>query len=91
MKAQFVNALSPHQPLPHLPLYTQTLPRSLALPQVRSHLLTTPPPAHVPLYQRFPRGPTQPAHLREGEEGSVAPVQEGAADHLQDEGDVLEG
>lgn len=31
------------------------------------------------------------AHLREGEEGSIAPIQEGAADHLQDEGDVLEG
>lgn len=28
---------------------------------------------------------------REGEEGSVAPVEEGAADHLQDEGDVLQG
>lgn len=30
-------------------------------------------------------------NLREGEEGSVAPVEEGAADHLQDEGAVLEG
>lgn len=66
MKAQVVNALSPHQPLPHLPLYTQTLPRSLDLPQVRPHLLTTPPPAHIPLYQRIPRGPTHRCALTRG-------------------------
>lgn len=36
------------------------------------------------------RNPPQ-AHLRKGEEGGIAPVEEGAADHLQDEGDVLEG
>lgn len=75
-----------HQPtLPHRFSTSTLLPGSQVFP---SHP-TTPGSMPRPL---APRGQDpSAAHLREGEEGRVAPVEEGATDHLQDEGDILKG
>lgn len=57
------------------------------------HPLISLPPARLPLPQGCPRHVThtKPTYVREGEEGSIAPVEEGAVDHLQGEGGVLQG
>ena len=47
-------------------------------------------PARLPLPGASPSGSTHQAHLRQREEGRVAAVEKGAADHLQDEGGVLQ-